>query len=479
MKKTAKKTAPAAGLTYATKNGYEKISPAELKHCEEVNQAYLQYITKAKTEREASDEAVLLLEAAGFKNMRDFEKAGTRLNPGDKVYRSSEGKTLMAIVVGKRPLADGMHIVGGHTDAPRIDLKQNPLYENSELALFDTHYYGGIKKYQWVTIPLALHGVFVKPDGKKVKIAIGEDPSDPVLCITDLLPHLAADQYKKTIGEAITGEGLDVLAGTIPTSDKDKKEKVKHNILSILHKKYGVTEADFLSAELELVPAAAPREAGLDRSMILGYGHDDRVCAWTGLRAILDLKGTPEYTSCVLLCDKEEIGSVGATGMASNLFENASAELLNLTTDSYSELTLKRALHNSWMLSADVNALFDPMFPSVSDKRNTPHINHGVCVTKFTGSRGKSGSSDASAEFMAHIRRIFDKNGVVWQTGELGKVDQGGGGTIAQFMARYGMQVVDCGVGLFSMHAPMELAGKLDIYMAYKGYLAFLKDGRK
>jgi aspartyl aminopeptidase len=480
MKKTAKKPAPkASALTYTTKNGYEKISPAELKHCEEVNQAYLQYITKAKTEREASDEAILLLEAAGFTDMRNYEKTGQKLLPGAKVYRSSEGKTLMAIVVGKKPLEQGMHIVGGHTDAPRIDLKQNPLYENSELALFDTHYYGGIKKYQWVTIPLALHGVFVKPDGKKIKIAIGEDPSDPVLCITDLLPHLAADQYKKTIGEAITGEGLDVLAGTIPASDKDKKEKVKHNILSLLNRKYGVNEADFLSAELELVPAAAPREAGLDRSMILGYGHDDRVCAWTGLRAILDLKGTPEYTSCVLLCDKEEIGSVGATGMASNLFENASAELLDLTTDSYSELTLKRALHNSWMLSADVNALFDPMFPSVSDKRNTPLINHGVCVTKFTGSRGKSGSSDASAEFMAHIRRIFDKNNVVWQTGELGKVDQGGGGTIAQFMARYGMQVVDCGVGLFSMHAPMELAGKLDIYMAYKGYLAFLKDGRK
>ncbi len=480
MKKPAKKAAPkTAGLAYATKNGYERISPAELKHCEEVNQAYLNFISKAKTEREASDEAIALLEAAGFTDMRNNEKSGQKLNPGDRVYRSSEGKTLMAIVVGRKPLEQGMHIVGGHTDAPRIDLKQNPLYENSELALFDTHYYGGIKKYQWVTIPLALHGVFVKPDGKKVKIAIGEDPSDPVLCITDLLPHLAADQYKKTIGEAITGEGLDVLAGSIPTPEKDKKEKVKHNILSILNRKYGVTEADFLSAELELVPAAAPREAGLDRSMILGYGHDDRVCAWTGLRAILDLKGVPEYTSVVLLCDKEEIGSVGATGMASNLFENASAELLNLTSDSYSELTLKRALHNSWMLSADVNALFDPMFPSVSDKRNTPLINHGVCVTKFTGSRGKSGSSDASAEFMAHIRRIFDKGGVVWQTGELGKVDQGGGGTIAQFMARYGMQVVDCGVGLFSMHAPMELAGKLDIYMAYKGYLAFLRDGRK
>ncbi len=478
MKKT-KSPAKTASLAYAPKNGYEKISPAELKRCEEINKSYLEYIARAKTEREAHDEAVALLQAAGFTDMRSNEKSGAKLKSGDKVYRSAEGKTLMAIVVGKRPLEQGMHIVGGHTDSPRIDLKQNPLYENSGLALLDTHYYGGIKKYQWVTIPLALHGVVVKPDGKKIKMNIGEDPGDPVLCITDLLPHLAADQYKKTIGEAIPGEGLDVVAGSIPSSEKGKKEKVKHNILALLNKKYGVTEADFLSAELEIVPAAAPREAGLDRSMILAYGHDDRVCAWAGLKALLDLKGVPEYTSCVLLCDKEEVGSMGATGMASNLFENAAAELLNLTSDSYSELTLKRMLHNSWMLSADVNALFDPMFPSVSEKRNSAQLNHGVCVTKYTGSRGKSGSSDASAEFMAHIRRIFDRDGVVWQTGELGKVDQGGGGTIAYLMARYGMQVVDCGVGLFSMHAPMELAGKLDIYMAYKGYLAFLKDTRK
>ncbi|MDQ7773957.1 MAG: aminopeptidase [Elusimicrobiales bacterium] len=478
MKKT-KTPAKKNALAYAPKNGYERISPAELKRCEEINKAYLEYIGKSKTEREAHDEAVVLLQAAGFTDMRINEKSGAKLKPGDKVYRSAEGKTLMAIVVGKKPLEAGMHIVGGHTDSPRIDLKQNPLYENSGLALLDTHYYGGIKKYQWVTIPLALHGVFVKPDGKTIKVNIGEDPGDPVLCITDLLPHLAADQYKKTIGEAIPGEGLDVVAGSIPSSEKDKKEKVKHNILSLLNKKYGVTEADFLSAELEIVPAAAPREAGLDRSMILAYGHDDRVCAWAGLKALLDLKGVPEYTSCVLLCDKEEVGSMGATGMASNLFENAASELLNLTSDTYSELTLKRMLHNSWMLSADVNALFDPMFPSVMEKRNSALLNHGVCVTKYTGARGKSGSSDASAEFMAHIRRIFDRDGVVWQTGELGKVDQGGGGTIAYLMARYGMQVVDCGVGLFSMHAPMELAGKLDIYMAYKGYLAFLKDGRK
>ncbi len=477
--KPAKKAGKQQDLSFTSKNGYERVSPADLKRSDEINKTYLEYIGKAKTEREAHDEAVLLLQAGGFKDMRGYEKTGTKLVPGDKVYRSSEGKTLMALVVGKKPFEAGMHIVGGHTDSPRIDLKQNPLYESGDMALLDTHYYGGIKKYQWVTIPLALHGVFVKPDGKTIKVTIGEDPADPVFCITDLLPHLGADQGKKPMSEAIPGEGLDVMAGSIPVAEKDRKEKFKYNVLKLLNAKYGITEEDFLSAELEMVPATAPREAGIDRSMILAYGHDDRVCAYAGLKALLDMKGIPEYTSCVLLCDKEEIGSVGATGMASNLFENAASELLNLTSESYNELTLKRGLHNSWMLSADVNALFDPMFPTVSDKRNSALLNHGVCVTKYTGSRGKSGSSDASAEFMAHIRRIFDKNGVLWQTGELGKVDQGGGGTIAYLMARYGMQVVDCGVGLFSMHAPMELAGKLDIYMAYKGYLAFLKDGRK
>ena len=481
MKKTARRTAgaKASDLTYTSRNGYETISSADLRHSEEINKLYIEFIGKAKTEREAHDEAIVLLEAAGFKNMADHEKRGTRLLPGDKVYRSCEGKTLMAVTIGKKPMQEGLHIVGGHTDSPRIDLKQNPLYENTGLALLDTHYYGGIKKYQWVTIPLALHGVFIKPDGRKVTVSIGEDPADPVFCITDLLPHLAQDQYKKALSEAIPGEGLDVVAGSIPAVEKDRKEKFKYNVLKILRAKYGVTEADFQSAELEIVPAGRPREAGLDRSMVLAYGHDDRVCAYAGLKALVDLKAAPEYTSCVLLCDKEEIGSVGTTGMASNFFENTAAELLNLTTDSYSELTLKRALHNSWMISADVNALFDPMFPTVSEKRNSALLNHGVCVSKYGGARGKSGSSDASAEFMAHIRRIFDRNGVIWQTGELGKVDQGGGGTIAHLMARYGMQVVDCGVGLFSMHAPMELAGKLDIFMAYKGYLAFLKDGRK
>ncbi len=478
-KKAGKQTAGSRELSFTNKNGYDKVSPAELKRCEEYNRAYMDYLGKAKTERDAHDEAVLLLQAAGFRDMAQCARDGVKLNPGDKVYSSREGKTLMAVVVGRKPLEAGMHIVGGHTDAPRIDLKQNPLYENSGLAYFDTHYYGGIRKYQWVTMPLALHGVFVKPGGRKIKVSVGEDPSEPVLCITDLLPHIAGEQNQKPLGQAIPGEGLDVVAASAPAAGKDIKEKVKHAVLSILNKKYGVTEQDFQTAELELVPAGKPREAGLDRSMVLAYGHDDRVCAYAGLKAMLDMKGVPEHTACVLLCDKEEIGSVGSTGMESDLFEHEAAELLDLVSESYSELTLKRALRNSWMLSADVNALFDPMFPSFFEKRNSAHINHGVCVTKFTGAGGKGGSSDASAEFLAHIRRIFDRDGVVWQTGELGKVDQGGAGTIAKFMARHGMQVVDCGVGLLSMHAPMELAGKLDIYMAYKGYLAFMKDARK
>jgi len=477
MKTLAKK--PTKNVAYAHKNGYETISPAEAKLMEAFNKLYLVFLGDGKTEREAHDRSVSLLEASGFKDLVKFEKDRVKLAPGDRVYKSCAGKTLMAVIIGKKPLEAGMNIGGAHTDAPRIDIKQNPLYENGEMALLDTHYYGGIKKYQWVTIPLALHGVFVKPDGKTITVTIGEDPSDPVLCITDLLPHLSADQNKKTLSEGIEGENLDVIVGSVPVRGKERKEKIKHNILTLLHDKYGVTEEDFLSAELELVPACKPREAGLDRSMILGYGQDDRVCAYAGLRALVDMKGIPEYTATVLLCDKEEIGSVGATGMASNFFENTSAELLNLTTDSYSELALKRALNNSWMISADVNALFDPLYASVSEKKNSAILNHGVCLSKYGGSRGKSGSSDASAEFVAEIRRIFDKAGIIWQTGELGKVDQGGGGTIAWLMARYGMHVVDCGVGLLSMHSPMELAGKLDIFMAYKAYLAFLKDGRK
>jgi aspartyl aminopeptidase len=400
-----------------------------------------------------------------------------------KVYRGCRGKTLLAAVIGRRGLDQGLHIVGGHTDAPRLDAKPVPLYQDGGVALLDTHYYGGVKKYQWVAMPLALHGVVVRQDGTRIVICVGEDPADPVLTITDLLPHLGKDQAAKPMAEGITGEGLNVLAGSFPAEGKDDdsemKDKVKLNLLRLLQKRYGITEEDLASAELELVPAGPARDCGLDRSMILGYGHDDRVCAYAGLRALFDLGGTPEHTAMVLLCDKEEIGSVGATGMDSRFLENTVAEMVALSAPAGGELAVRRCLERSRMLSADVNALHDPNYPDVSSPNNMAMINAGVVVAKYTGSRGKSGSSDASAEFMAEIRRVFNEGGVVWQAGELGKVDVGGGGTIALFLARYGMDVVDCGVGLFSMHAPWEVAGKLDAYMAYKGYRAFLAHARR
>lgn len=468
-----------ASLEYKRENGYFKVEDREIKNIHDFCAAYSIFLGEAKTEREFHDEAVKLLRENGFENFDSYKKENAKLNPGDRIYYSSYGKTLIAFIIGKKPLAEGFNILGAHIDSPRIDIKQNPIYENSEMVYLDTHYYGGIKKYQWLTIPLAIHGVVVKKNGLKVAIKIGEDSNDPVFCLTDLLPHLAQDQMKKSLADGVEGENLDILVGSQPLKDNQNKEKVKAHILNILSDKYKISEEDFLSAELEIVPAAKPRDLGLDRSMILGYGHDDRVCAYTCLKAAIDLKDIPQYSSCIILTDKEEIGSYGATGMGSNFFENVCAETINLCSSSYNELYLKRALANSWMLSADVNSLFDPLFPSVSEKKNTAFINHGVCVTKYTGSKGKSASSDANAEFMAQIRRIFDSNKIVWQTGELGKVDQGGGGTIAHYMARYGMQVIDCGVGLLSMHAPMEVAGKLDIYMAYKAYLAFLKDARK
>ncbi|MCK4936760.1 MAG: aminopeptidase, partial [Elusimicrobiales bacterium] len=339
-KKTTKKM---EAITYTRKNGYTKISPATLKNIENFSKTYLTYLGDSKTEREAHDEAIKLLDKAGFKNLADFKS----LKAGDKVYKSCDGKTLMAVVIGKQPLEKGMHILGAHTDSPRIDIKQNPLYEAGDMALLDTHYYGGIKKYQWVTIPLAIHGVFIKPNGKKITINIGENPNEPVLCISDILPHLAQDQMGKSMAKGIEGENLDIIVGSIPVNEKNKKEAIKHNVLKILNKKYGIVEEDFLSAEIEIVPAARPRHAGLDESMILGYGQDDRVCAYASLEALLNLKQVPHYTSCVLLCDKEEIGSVGATGMASNFFENVSSELVNLAYPQYNELILKRMLNNS------------------------------------------------------------------------------------------------------------------------------------
>jgi len=462
-------------LYYQRKNGWSVVNDKEKKEIDLFAKEYMNFLSNSKTEREFHDNAVNFLKDKGFKDISEFKS----LKTGDRVYLSSYGKTLFAFIIGEKDLSLGMHIVGSHIDSPRIDIKQNPLYENSELAYFDTHYYGGIKKYQWLTIPLAIHGVFVKKNGEKIKVSIGDNDGDPVFCITDLLPHLAQNQMKKILSEAVEGENLDLLVGSIPSDDKDAKEKVKDNILRILKEKYSITEDDFLSAELEIVPALKPRELGFDRSLILAYGHDDKVCGYTAMRAFTDINSIPEYTSCLILADKEEIGSYGATGMGSNSFENACSEIVNLYYGNYNEINLKRMLKNSWMLSADVNSAFDPLYPSVSEKKNTAFINYGVCVTKYTGSRGKSGASDANAEFVAEIRRIFDANGVVWQTGELGKVDEGGGGTIAHYLARYGMQVIDCGTALLSMHAPMEVASKLDIYMTYKAYFYFYLDKRR
>ena len=462
-------------IYYQRKNGWSVVNDKEKKEIDLFAKEYMNFLSNSKTEREFHDNAVNFLKDKGFKDISEFKS----LKTGDRVYLSSYGKTLFAFIIGEKDLSLGMHIVGSHIDSPRIDIKQNPLYENSELAYFDTHYYGGIKKYQWLTIPLAIHGVFVKKNGEKIKVSIGDNDGDPVFCITDLLPHLAQNQMKKILSEAVEGENLDLLVGSIPSDDKDAKEKVKDNILKILKEKYSITEDDFLSAELEIVPALKPRELGFDRSLILAYGHDDKVCGYTAMRAFADINSIPEYTSCLILADKEEIGSYGATGMGSNSFENACSEIVNLYYGNYNEINLKRMLKNSWMLSADVNSAFDPLYPSVSEKKNTAFINYGVCITKYTGSRGKSGASDANAEFVAEIRRIFDTNGVVWQTGELGKVDEGGGGTIAHYLARYGMQVIDCGIALLSMHAPMEVASKLDIYMTYRAYFYFYLDKRK
>lgn len=485
---------PAEKIFLNRENGWNRFDPAEEAALERYCAEYLQYISSVKTERESHDAAVRL---AGDRKYRAIENR-KKLKPGDKVFRSFNGKTILCAHIGKRGLADGMHILGGHTDSPRLDTKPMPLYEDSGIALLDTHYYGGIRKYHWVALPLAMHGVVVRQDGSLVPVVLGENPDEPVLAITDLLPHLAKDQSKKTLTEAITGEALNVLFGSRPVpksadedEDKSKKkrrkkkdeeddggpggENVKRRILQLLRERYGIVEEDLITAELEIVPAGPGRELGLDRSMLLAYAQDDRVCSYAALRALMDLEETPEYTCLALMCDREEIGSVGATGMDSTFFENTVAELLE-RTQGYCGLTLRRAMERSRMLSTDVCALHDPNYPEVSSPNNMPRLNGGMVVTKYHGARGKAGSSEASAEFFADVRRIFNQAGVIWQTGELGKVDQGGGGTIAMFLARYGMDVIDCGVGLLSMHAPWEVSGKLDVYMAYKGYQAFLAD---
>ena len=439
-------------------------------------EGYRNFISECKTERECVSAFEEKAKAAGFVNLAEVIAAGTSLKAGDKVYANNMGKGMALFVIGKESLEKGMNILGAHIDSPRLDLKQDPLYEDTDFAMLDTHYYGGIKKYQWVTLPLALHGVIAKKDGTVVKVNIGDKPGDPVFGVSDLLIHLSADQMSKKASEVIEGENLDLLIGSIPmeTEDEKVKEKVKANIMNLLTAEYGIEEEDFLSAEIEVVPAGEARDYGLDRSMIMGYGHDDRVCAYPSFEAILKSE-QPEKTSVCLLVDKEEIGSVGASGMESRFFENTVAEVVN-AAEEYSELKLRRALANSKVLSSDVSAAFDPNFPGVMTKRNTAYFGKGLVFNKYTGARGKSGSNDANAEYVGNLRKIMDGNEVSFQTAELGKVDQGGGGTIAYILANYGMNVIDSGVPVLNMHAPWEIISKVDLYEAYRGYIAFLKE---
>ncbi|MDK2936308.1 MAG: aminopeptidase [Eubacteriaceae bacterium] len=436
---------------------------------------YLGFLSKGKTERQWVNLSVQLAEEAGYQPLENFLKK-EKLEAGDKVYAIHKNKTVILFNIGKEAISQGMAIIGAHIDAPRLDLKPAPLYESEALGLFKTHYYGGIKKYQWVTIPLAIHGRVMKKDGGFVDITIGEDAKDPVFCITDLLPHLAKEQNGKKLDEAITGEGLNLLIGSRPYPENELKDGVKANLLKILNDKYGIIEEDFATAELEVVPAGAARNVGFDESLIGGYGQDDRVCSFTALRAILDQTQPANRTQCVILADKEEIGSVGNTGMHSRFFENTVAEVINLLGEKKAELILRRCLMNSAMLSADVTAGVDPNYAGTHDKFNAPYLGKGIVLSKYGGARGKSGSNDAHAEFMGKMRKLMDDAGVVWQMGELGRIDLGGGGTIAYILAEYGMDVLDCGPALLSMHAPFEISSKVDVYMTYKGYKEFLKN---
>lgn len=453
---------------------YDESQLAELN---EISEKYKECLNAGKTERECVELSIRMAEEAGYRNISDVTAAGKELGAGDKVYAVNMNKMLALFRIGEEPISEGMNILGAHIDSPRIDVKQNPLYENEGLAYLDTHYYGGIKKYQWVAQPLSLHGVIVKKDGTTEKVSIGEDENDPVFVITDLLVHLAQEQMEKKASKVIEGEKLDLLIGNRPveavTGEGAEKEAIKANVLRLLKEKYGMEEEDFTSAELEIVPAGKARDCGLDRSMILSYGQDDRVCAFTSLFAMLDVTEA-KRTGCCLLVDKEEIGSVGATGMHSRFFENVVAELIALT-EGESDLKARRALANSKMLSSDVSAAYDPMYAEAFEKRSSAFFTNGLTFNKFTGSRGKSGSNDANAEYIAALRRTMDDAGVAYQFAELGRVDLGGGGTIAYIMANYGMEVIDSGVAVLNMHAPYEVSSKADVYEAVKGYRAFLK----
>ena len=464
-------------IVMENKTAWGKYDEAKLKDVFALSDGYKKFISDCKTERECVDEVIRQAEAEGYRNLQDIVTKGEKLQAGDKVYAQNMGKAIALFLIGQKPLEQGMNLLGAHIDSPRIDIKQVPLYEDTELALLDTHYYGGIKKYQWVTLPLAIHGVIAKKDGTTVAVAIGEKDDDPVVGISDLLVHLSASQMDKKANKVIEGEDLNVLIGSIPLANvaKEKeKEAVKANILKLLSDTYGIVEEDFLSADLEVVPAGRARDYGFDRSMIMGYGQDDRVCAYTSMKALFEAE-SPEKTAVCILVDKEEVGSIGATGMHSRFFENAVAELMNCCGE-FSELKLRRAFQNSKMLSSDVSAAFDPNYPAVNEKKNTAYFGKGLVFNKYTGSRGKGGCNEANAEYMAELRRIMEENQVSFQTSEIGKVDEGGGGTIAYIMAQYNMEVIDSGVPVMNMHAPWEITSKADVYEAYCGYKAFLKD---
>lgn len=453
-------------LLIEKKNGALKLSAEEIAKCDNYGESYKRFLDSAKTEREAVKAAVSMLEAKGFSEY----KKGMKLSSGDRIYCNNRGKAVIAAVIGSEPIENGTRICAAHIDSPRLDLKQNPLYEDNEIALFKTHYYGGIKKYQWTTIPMALHGVIVKADGSEVTVTIGEDENDPVFCVTDLLPHLAADQMKRPLAQGIKGEELNLVIGSRPFKDDEASESVKLNIMNILFEKYGITEADFISSELEAVPAFKARDIGFDRSMIGAYGHDDRVCAYPALTATLDCTA-PKHTVVTVLTDKEETGSDGNTGLCSSYLRYFIEDIAEaLDSDG------RTVLSASECLSADVNAAFDPTFPEVNERNNCAYINNGVVVTKYTGARGKSGTSDASAEFTGRVRRLMDDNNIIWQTGELGKVDMGGGGTVAAYIANLNVDTIDVGVPVLSMHAPFEIISKIDLYMAYKAFAVFIAD---
>ena len=454
------------------KNAWKDYTKKELKEIDKLCREYRMFLDQGKTERECVRQAVTMAENEGYRDLKDVLEAGDSLKSGDKVYAVNMKKSVVLFQIGRQPMEKGMAILGAHIDSPRMDVKQNPLYEDTELAYLDTHYYGGIKKYQWVTLPLAIHGVFVKKDGETIDVSIGEEEEDPVFCVTDLLIHLAHERMEKKADKVIEGEALDILFGSQPLKGTEK-DAVMANVLQILKDKYEIEEEDFLSAELEVVPAGKARESGIDTSMIMAYGQDDRVCAYTSLAAMLEVEDT-EYTTCCLLVDKEEIGSVGATGMQSDFFENMVAEVMDCLGQ-YSGLALRRCLRNSRMLSSDVSAAYDPTYAAAYEKKNAAYFGRGMVFNKFTGSRGKSGSNDANAEFMAQIRGILENARVAYQTAELGKVDIGGGGTIAYIMALYGMDVIDCGVAVLNMHAPWEITSKADIYETKKGYVVFLE----